>query len=165
MTAFTHEIDLSEFLKYQITCRGELQICQDYWEDKRIESRINQIVVANTFKSHVVTASHEKLTTSSSWQIFPFAARKKTKKRRTCSANKKESFFLARTIRRSSWTISILSSVIFLKRIEYQKILSSVVGWIVYSLSIDMLDNLPIIKLHSNYVISWPIIVPVFHLN
>ena len=63
-------------------------------------------------------------------------------------------FFLARTIRRSSWTISILSSVIFLKRIEYQKILPSVVGRIVYSLSIDMLDNLPIIKLHSNYVIS-----------
>jgi len=29
LTAFTHEIDLSEFLKYQITCRGELQICQD----------------------------------------------------------------------------------------------------------------------------------------
>ena len=93
LTAFTHEINLFEFLKYIIFCRGELQICQDCWEDKRIKSRINQIVVANIFKSHAVTASHEKLTTSSSWQIFPFAARKKTKKRRTCSANKKESFF------------------------------------------------------------------------
>ena len=61
--------------------------------DKRIESRINQIVVVSVFKALVSITSHEKLTTSSSWQIFPFVARKKTKKRRTCSANKKESFF------------------------------------------------------------------------